>query len=101
MLMIVLSVKTEESMLQDVLVQLENLMLVLLNVNHVHIDVTHAKDPLTIVLTVPKTESQSQLVIALSPTVFITSKDKLYAQDVLLGVLTVLIMLHVFIVTQT
>jgi phosphopantetheinyl transferase len=56
MLMIVLSVNPEESMLQDVIVQLENSMPVLLNVNHVHIDVTHAKDLLIIVLTVPKTE---------------------------------------------
>lgn len=101
MLMIVLSVNLEESMLQDVLAQLEDSMPVLLNVNHVHTDVTHVKDPLTIVLTVPKTESKPQLVIVLSPLVIITSKDKLNAQDVLLGVLTVLITPPVFIVTET
>jgi hypothetical protein len=89
MLMIVLSVNPEESMLQDVLAQLENSMPVLLNVNHVHTDVTHVQDPLIIVLTVPKTESQPQLVIALLPMVIITSKDKLNVQDVLLGVLNV------------
>jgi hypothetical protein len=99
MLMIVKSVKPEESMHQVVFAQLENSMPVLLNVNHVHTDVAHVKDPLTIVLTVPKTESQPQLVIVLSPTVIIMSKDKLNAQDVLLGVLNVLITLPVFIVT--